>query len=143
MIEGYTLTEEQLEFTGTPKEAVTLALTDPDRHPVLCLINGGLITFFVLHKNKGIQRYTDNETAILIRAFSTDFHHQGKGYAKQALQLLPNFVRKEFPEVTEIVLAVNRQNVPAQGLYQKCGYADTGVRVIGRKGEQFVMSSPL
>ncbi|MCU9613251.1 GNAT family N-acetyltransferase [Caldibacillus lycopersici] len=139
-ITNYLITEEQLRYTGAPKDAVALAQEEPERYPILAMENNQLVTFFVLHPNEGVKPYTENEKAILVRAFSTDYRHQGKGYAKLALQLLPNFVRENFPEINEIVLAVNLQNVAAQELYKKSGFVDEGRRTMGRKGVLIVMS---
>ncbi|MEK5393287.1 GNAT family protein [Margalitia sp. FSL K6-0131] len=140
LIEQYTLSEEQLCFTATPKDCVELSKKDPERYSILAIEGEQLVTFFVLHKNEGVKPYSNNKHAILLRAFSTDFHHQGKGYAKQALMLLPEIVRSHFPEMNEIVLAVNLKNEVAQGLYKKCGFVDEGVRMMGEKGELIIMS---
>ncbi|MGE7874150.1 GNAT family N-acetyltransferase [Bacillus paramycoides] len=140
MINQYTLSEEQLCYTGVPKESVKLSNEDSDRHSILAMKDDEFVTFFVLHKNEGVKPYTDNEKSVLIRAFSTDFHHQGKGYAKQALKILPEFVRNNFLGINEIVLAVNVKNLAAQSLYKKCGFCDNGVRRTGRKGELIIMS---
>ncbi|MFJ7647268.1 GNAT family N-acetyltransferase [Lysinibacillus sp. NPDC097279] len=143
LIEQYQLTEEQLEFTGTPQECLELAKADANRHSILAIDEGKLVVFFVLHRNEGVKPYSNNENAILIRAFSTDNRHQGKGYAKKALMLLPEFVKEHFSGINEIVLAVNVKNEAAQGLYKKCGYIDKGERVMGIKGELIVMSYEL
>lgn len=140
LIENYELTEEQLRFTGIPRECIKLCEKDPDRFSILAIDNDQLVTFFNLHRNEGVKPYSQNRHAILLRAFSTDARHQGKGYAKRALKLLPQFVNKEFPYVDEIVLAVNIANSAAQSLYKKCGYMDKGVRKMGEKGELIVMS---
>ena len=139
-IEQYVITEEQLRFTGTPQENIMLSNSDADRYPILVMENEQLVTFFVLHKNEGVKPYSNNNKAILIRAFSTDFHHQGKGYATMALQQLPDFVKAHFNEINELVLAVNSKNDVAQNLYKKCGYIDEGVRTMGTRGELIVMS---
>lgn len=78
IINQYTLSEEQLCYTGLPKKLVKLSSEDSDRHSILAMKDNELVTFFVLHKNDGVKPYTNNEKSILIRAFSTDFHHQGK-----------------------------------------------------------------
>lgn len=142
-IEQYQLTDEQLEFTGTPKECLELSKEDRDRHSILAIDEEKLVVFFVLHRHEGIKPYSNNKNAILIRAFSTDNRYQGKGYAKKALMLLPDFVRRNYTDVNEIVLAVNVKNLAAQGLYKKCGYRDNGGRVMGIKGELIVMSYDL
>lgn len=54
--------------------------------------------------------------------------------------LLRDFVKSEFPSCDEIVLAVNHKNFPAQKLYAKVGFKDTGRRKIGPIGEQFILS---
>jgi len=99
-----------------------------------------LVTFFVLHEKEGVTPYSSNEQALLIRSFSTDFYEQGKGYAKTALQLLPDFVRKHFPYINELVLGVNVPNRAAQELYKRCGFVDEGRQAMGLRDELKVMS---
>ncbi|MFS0864662.1 GNAT family N-acetyltransferase [Fredinandcohnia sp. 179-A 10B2 NHS] len=139
-IEQYQLTEEQLRYTCTPKDAVLLEKEDPSRYSILAMENNTLVTFFVLHRNEGVKPYSNNEKAILVRAFSTDFRHLGKAHAKKSLELLPTFVREHFSDINEIVLAVNLKNFAAQSLYKKCGYIDEGERRMGPKGELIIMS---
>ncbi|WP_075980586.1 GNAT family N-acetyltransferase [Bacillus massilinigeriensis] len=140
LVEDYQLSEEQLYFTGMPMDCIKQSIKDPDRYSVLTIEEEKLVTFFDLHKNEGAKPYSKNTNSILLRAFSTDFRHQGKGYAKNALTLLPDFVKEHFREMNEIVLAVNVRNEAAQVLYKKCGFIDEGARKIGMKGEQIVMS---
>lgn len=99
-----------------------------------------LTTFFALHKNEGIKPYSDNENAILLRSLSTDTYCQGKGYAKQALMILPNFIKENFKDINEIVLTVNVKNKVAQELYKKIGFKDEGLRKMGKKGELIIMN---
>lgn len=140
LIENYTLSGEQLRFTGTPKDSIDLSNTEENRYSILAVENEQLVTFFSLHKGEGVNPFSPNDDAILIRSFSTDFHQQGKGYGKKALMLIPEFVRSNFIGIDEIVLAVNIKNEIAQALYKKCGYIDEGVRKMGRSGELIVMS---
>lgn len=139
-IEEYQITEDQLRFTGKPTDCVQLSNEDVDRYSILAMEADQLVTYFDLHKNEGVKPYSDNNKAILIRAFSTDARHLGKGYAKRALSLLPDFVKMHFPEINEMVLAVNVGNGVAQALYKKCGFVDEGERRMGPKGELIVMS---
>ncbi|MFT9819383.1 GNAT family N-acetyltransferase [Lysinibacillus sp. NPDC056185] len=140
LIERYTITEEQLRYTMSPKESIELVKQDKNRHAILVLDEDKLVTFFVLHENDGVKPYSSNEHAILIRAFSTDFYEQGKGYAKAALQLLPDFVLQHFPNINELVLGVNLPNTAAQSLYKKCGFVDEGRLAKGFRDEIKVMS---
>ncbi len=77
---------------------------------------------------------------MLLTSLSVNHAHQGKGYAKQGMLLLKSFVKAEFPTCNEIVLAVNHKNVPAQKLYKKVGFKDTGKRKMGPIGEQLILS---
>lgn len=139
-IETYTLTDEQLLFTGIPKDSIEFSQAEDNHYPILALDNDQMVTFFALHTFEGVEPYSKNANAILIRTFSTDFHHQRKGYAKQALALIPAFVAEHFVEINEIVLAVNIKNDVAQALYAKCGFVDNGVRTMGHRGELIVLS---
>ena len=139
-IDEYEIKEEQLRFTTSPKEVTLLVKEDPDRFGILAMVDEKLVTYFNLHKNEGVKPYSDNPHAILLRAFSTNQRYVGKGYAKQALKVLPSFVKEHFPEIDEIVLAVNLNNDVAQNLYRKSGFVDEGVRRMGVKGELIVMS---
>ena len=139
-INSYNLTEEQLRYTGHPIECVELGEVDKDRYSILGIEGEELVTFFCLHKNEGVKPYSNNRNAILLRAFSTDTYFQGKGYAKQALMLLPNFIKENFEDINEIVLAVNVKNEVAQELYKKYGFKDEGLRKMGKKGELIIMS---
>ncbi|WGT38437.1 GNAT family protein [Lysinibacillus sp. 1 U-2021] len=140
LVEQYTLTEEQLRYTKSPKESIALAKQDHSRHAILAMDGNKLVTFFVLHEKEGVTPYSSNEHALLIRSFSTDFYEQGKGYAKTALQLLPDFVRKHFPLINELVLGVNVPNRAAQELYKRCGFVDEGRQAMGLRNELKVMS---
>lgn len=140
LVEDYLLTEEQLNYTDTPQACVEKQKMDSSRHSILAMENDQLVTFFTLHEKDGVKPYSENAAAILLRAFSTDFRHVGQGYAQKSLKLLPAFVEAHFPNVNEIVLAVNATNSAAQYLYEKCGFVDEGVRTMGKKGELLIMS---
>ncbi|MEK5267629.1 MULTISPECIES: GNAT family N-acetyltransferase [unclassified Heyndrickxia] len=138
-LDNYTITDDQLRFTGHPDEAIALAKDDPERHPVVAVRHNMITNFFVLHEKNGARPYTSHPHAILLRTFSTDFHQQGKGYARQCLKQLPHFVRTHFPEIEQMVLGVNTENVAAQNLYRQAGFVDEGGRMFGKKGELIIM----
>lgn len=140
LIQNYYLPDEQLHYSATPKESIEVSKEDKDRYPVLGIDNNELVVFFILHENDGVRPYSGRENAVLLRSFSTNYKHQGQGYAKQSLQQLPDFMRVHLPHIDTIVLAVNVNNTAAQSLYKKSGYIDEGVRVEGAKGELIVMN---
>ncbi|WP_258435330.1 hypothetical protein [Heyndrickxia coagulans] len=49
-LDNYTITDDQLRFTGHPDEAIALAKDDPERHPVVAIRHGRITNFFVLHE---------------------------------------------------------------------------------------------
>ncbi|MFZ3590701.1 GNAT family N-acetyltransferase [Bacillus sp. DJP31] len=142
-LQDYHLSGEQLNFTAHPLEALIKCQGEPKRHPIVILYNNVPAGFFVLHLGDGAKEYSENKKAILLRAYSISTPFQGEGIAKRSLILLPTFVNEHFPEINEIVLAVNLKNTIAQKLYFTCGFVDTCKRVIGRAGEQYILQMKL
>lgn len=134
----YKLTESQLEFTSHPKDALLACEKDKGRRPIVILEKGQTAGFFVLYQGEELSKYTANPNAILLRAYSVAHPFQSSGIALRSLELLPGFVLKHFPHVDEIVLAVNLRNKAAQRVYLRSGFEDSGRKLMGRKGEQFV-----
>jgi RimJ/RimL family protein N-acetyltransferase len=138
-LKKFQLPPEQLEFTAMPIEALAVAIKDTHRNSVVVLREDIPVGFFVLSDGLDIKEYTNNPNAFILRAFSIDYLDQRKGYAKEALRLLPDFVRENFRGKTEIALAVNDRNISARKLYMKQGFVDQGKRKMGRKGEQWIL----
>ncbi|MFF2017518.1 GNAT family N-acetyltransferase [Paenibacillus sp. NPDC058177] len=134
------LPEEQEQFTGMPADTLEEAIVDENRTAVVILEGERPVGFFILHVGKGISNFYPNHSGVmLLRAFLVDYAHQGKGYAKSALLLLPNFIRLHFPSIRAIVLAVNERNLPADRLYTQAGFVDHGMRRTGEKGLQRIL----
>ncbi|MDT0160978.1 GNAT family N-acetyltransferase [Bacillus sp. AG4(2022)] len=142
-LKGYQLPEEQLGFTSMPVPAIEACLQEDDRHPIIIQYGEDIAGFFVLHGKGGAIKYSPNEQAMLLRAYSISASYQGKGIAGESLRLLPDFVKKHFPDKNEIVLGVNHSNHAAQHVYKKAGFIDQGLRITGKKGEQYVLHMQL
>jgi len=138
-LSAFHLPEEQKQFTALPDEVLSESMRDPNRHPIVITAGEEPVGFFILHHGKEIHTYTINESALLLRAFSIDHAHQGKGYAKAAMMLLPEFTVKHFLDFTEIVLVVNARNLAAKRLYEKTGFQDQGITRMGKNGLQHVL----
>ncbi|MGY0693397.1 GNAT family N-acetyltransferase [Virgibacillus sp. FSP13] len=134
----YSLLTDQLNYTAHPLDAIEKCSSDVGRYPVVIRHHHIPVGFFVLHDWGGARKYSNNEKAILLRAYSIDSRYQRKGIATQSIRILPSFIKNYFPGKDEIVLAVNHNNIHAQRVYKKSGFRDNGGRVVGRKGEQFV-----
>lgn len=139
LLENYSLLKEQQRYTAFPLDALQKCETEPDRHPVMILYGAHPAGFFVLHGWEGVKEFSDNEHAILLRAYSVNSTFQGKGIATNSMRLLPLFVKKYFPQKNEIILAVNHANQIAQNVYKNGGFVDKGIRAMGREGEMLIL----
>ncbi|HYK73446.1 MAG TPA: GNAT family N-acetyltransferase, partial [Pseudoneobacillus sp.] len=135
----FQLPKEQHQFTGLPIEVLDVSMKDEKRFPIVIVNSEEAVGFFVLHYGEDIKSFSTNPNALLLRALSINFIHQGKGYAKMAMQQLPEFVLNNFPDINEIVLAVNERNNGAKTLYEKTGFEDRGERRIGNIGPQYLL----
>jgi RimJ/RimL family protein N-acetyltransferase len=138
-IRNFTLDEPQKSFVFLPSAAIDWSIQDINCFPVVVLIDDEPVGFFVLHHSEEIINFTDNVNAIFLRAFSIDWKHQGIGYAGLAMNILPKFVLNHFPQVDEIVLTVNENNLPAKRLYEKSGFLYKGKNKNGRSGIELGM----
>lgn len=135
-LQSYQLPEEQELYTALPIHRLD---STEGQYPIIITADNKPVGFFVLHENAYIHEYTANPHAFMLTAFSIDYAQQGQGYAATGLQLLKSFVPQHFPACNEIVLAVNHKNIPAQRLYMKAGFIDTGRRHKGIIGEQYIL----
>ncbi|MFJ7747548.1 GNAT family N-acetyltransferase [Peribacillus sp. NPDC097295] len=133
------LPKDQAVYSALPEQSLRYCDEDPDRHPIVVLVDEAPVGFFVLHIGEAIKPFTENERAILLRGFLIDHNHQGKKYGRKALEILPGFATDLFPGKDCIVLAVNVRNVAAKALYSKSGFQDTGVKKEGRSGWMHIM----
>lgn len=136
-LRSFQLPEVQEQFTSLP---INYMEEIEGQHRVVITYDNRPVGFFILHTTDRVKEYTVNPNAMLLTSLSINHSEQGKGYAKQAMGLLRKFVLDEFPASNEIVLVVNHKNNPAQKLYEKVGFQDTGQRKIGPIGEQYIMN---
>lgn len=135
----YHLSTDQLMYTAHPKEALAKEAFEARRHGIVILFQHHVAGFFVLEDGESLKMYSDNQQALLLCSYSIAYKMQGRGIAKQSLLQLPAFLNCHFPKKNEVVLGVNHQNMIAQHVYQQCGFVDSGKRIIGKKGEQYVL----
>ncbi|WP_438317085.1 GNAT family N-acetyltransferase [Sporosarcina sp. FA9] len=138
-LKEFELPTEKAQYTSF--SAVILEKLTDDQYPIVILSNDEPVGFFLLQSTDRVKEFTDNPRALLLTALSIDNSKQGKGLAKGAMNLIKQFVNQEFSEYDEIILAVNHKNIPAQNLYKRVGFSDTGKRKIGKIGEQFIFNT--
>ncbi|CAG9610628.1 GNAT family N-acetyltransferase [Pseudoneobacillus rhizosphaerae] len=137
VLNSFELPEEQGQFTSLP---INYKEVTDGQYRIVILCDTEPVGFFLLHSTDRVKEYSSNPKAMLLTSLSINHQKQGKGYAKQAMLELQEFVESEFPNCNEIVLVVNHKNIPAQQLYLKVGFQDTGERKMGPIGEQYVMN---
>lgn len=141
---SFQLPPEQAQFTGLPEETLQDTCDDHSKMGVVIARGDRAVGFFVLHTGEGIADFfQDYSGAVLLRAFLMDYASQGQGFAKAAMALLPDFIRRHYPEAQQIVLAVNERNIPAGQLYARAGFQDYGLRRSGSKGPQLILQYEL
>lgn len=136
-LNSFVLPKEQEQFTALPNNYKEVTV---GQYRIVIFNEKEPVGFFLLHSTDRVKDYSSNPHAMLLTSLSINQAEQGKGYAKQAMLLLKQFVTNEFPKCNEIVLAVNHKNIAAQHLYLKVGFEDTGIRKNGPIGEQLIMN---
>ncbi|MFS0785556.1 GNAT family N-acetyltransferase [Shouchella sp. 1P09AA] len=138
-LQAFQLPPEQIQFSALPN--TYLRTIEPGQHRIVITdATDQPVGFFLLHETERVQEYSSNPQAMLLTTLTVNQCEQGKGYANQAMDLVSTYIQTHFPDKNEMVLAVNKKNIPAQNLYTKSGFFDTGERRVGRIGEQMVMS---
>ncbi|MGA9288372.1 MAG: GNAT family N-acetyltransferase, partial [Anaerobacillus sp.] len=102
-LKGFSLEENQLQYTSMPIPAYEKCLIDRNRLPVVIMGNGRVVGFFVLDQGEDVASYSANPYAILLRAFSVNLSEQGMGYGRASIGQLKPIVRDRFTECNEIV----------------------------------------
>nr|WP_269448723.1 GNAT family N-acetyltransferase [Metabacillus kandeliae] len=142
-LSSFLLPDDQAQFTGMPSDMLENSRKDQSKTPVVLTAGEMPVGFFLLESSARIFDYSSNPFSMLLAAFSVNYQHQGKGYAKKGLLLLPSFMAAHFPECTAIVLGVNKRNIRAYQLYLKAGFIDEGKIKMGPLGEQHILSLAL
>lgn len=138
---NYRLDENQLQYTSTA-EAALRRIADRStglEFPVTIFRDGIPCGFFTLDFGEDKKELTGYENSVLFRSLSIHPEMQGKGIGKAVMQETDDFIRKNFKDCHEIVLACNQNNSSAYRLYLKTGYRYEGKTRMGRSGPQYIM----
>jgi GNAT superfamily N-acetyltransferase len=130
--------EDQQQFVGAIDDI--LPIINAQIRPHVILADDQVVGFFLI--DTVYVQINDIATlqSLGLRKFFIDKQHQGKGYAKQTLQRLPDYLAITYPHHTDIFLTVNCNNSTAKNLYLKNGFQDTNALYLGGpSGPQHVM----
>ena len=102
----YVLSEEQLQFTASPENALERIKdrNDGKKYAICIFFEEAIAGFFVLDTSDDKKEITDNDDEILLRSLSINPIFQGNGFGKNAMLLLPNFVKIVFQIVMKLYL---------------------------------------
>lgn len=140
-IENYAI--EENPYTVMPMDGMTESLHEYEKHPILILNEEEMVGFFILQTGESILKYTSNPHAILLKAHSVDKRYQKQGYGKASMEKLPEFIKKYFSSINEIILLIDYDNISGQMMYLKSGFKDTKNKVKELDGYKFVYSKSL
>ncbi len=130
---------EQSEFTVGNIDDVISSLKEHE-HPHLIISNGVVAGFFLLDLSYTETYGFSDSKALGVRALLVDHRFQGQGVATKAINLLPSYVVKHYPDFQVLQLTVNCRNKPAYNCYCKCGFEDIGELYLGGPvGPQHIM----
>lgn len=125
---------DQILFSGTVAQAFEAKEDGVDFHAILT--EDTPIGFFKIDRTYGIAK----ENELGLRGFMIDRHHQGKGYATQAVRALAGYVPRHYPQCSSLALTVDMQNTAAIACYRMGGFTITGQTYFGGLfGPQIVM----
>jgi len=130
--------EDQQPFVGAIDDI--LAIINAQIRPHVILVDHQVIGFFLIDTVYAQSNDFATRQSLGLRKFFIDKHHQGKGYAKQTLLRLPEYLTAAFPNHGDVFLTVNCKNDNAKSLYLKSGFQDTNTLYHGGpSGPQHVM----
>ncbi|MBP1144087.1 ribosomal protein S18 acetylase RimI-like enzyme [Pseudomonas sp. PvP027] len=130
------VTQEQIQFSGDIYTALNTLLVRPS--PNICgfalLGDETPVGFFLLKRDDCLPHWAQEDLTATLHALQIDHREQGKGLGKACLQALPAALRLKWPDITQLMLSVDADNLAAIGLYTGQGWVDTGEAYRGRIG---------
>lgn len=103
---SYILDETQSQFSLVPREILDNSeiMENKRRFQYTILHESNVAGFFSLDFSADLQNYSDSANAVLLRALSMNPEFQGKGIAKSAMIMLPDFVKNIFLRLRKLYL---------------------------------------
>jgi RimJ/RimL family protein N-acetyltransferase len=138
LLRQLSVSDEQLKYVAS----IEYLLSHQKSHWHYFLIMSG--DFIVGFFNLDTQYWKNYEFAhkgeFGVRSFFIDRRFQGKGLAKKATKVLPEFLFEKYEHCPSICLTVNCKNPAAYQSYNAGGFVDTGELYLGGSaGPQHIM----
>ncbi len=136
--------DEQLDYAGTTAEAIELAEADTVQDLIgLAIVHESKVVGFLLLRRRSAAPDWAPADAAVMTALRVNFAHQSLGHGRRALELLPSWVRDNWPTTNLLTLAVDDDNAAAIRAYHRAGWVDDGRRYQGRVGAERRMNYSL
>lgn len=136
------VSDAQKPFVGTIDEI--LCNVGPSVRPHVITDNEHIVGFFLLDNH--YQQCVDflEQESLGLRAYFIGQAFQGKGYGKQAVALLKDYLQQHYPQFEAIYLTVNCKNLGAIHCYLQAGFEDTqSLYLGGAAGPQHIFKQNL
>lgn len=128
---------EQKSFSGDIHGALHTLLQQPSSNlRGFALLDGDLPVAFLLLKRPPFLPPWADEDAATLHALQVDARVQGRGYGKACLQALPAVALAAWPQIRQLMLSVDEDNLVAHRLYLSQGWVDSGTAYRGRVGHE-------
>ncbi|MER9281591.1 GNAT family N-acetyltransferase [Mesorhizobium sp. M0522] len=135
------LEPEQEQFVD-PLDLVFLELQGnarPDvEHPFSIVVRHQIVGFFVLREKAALPKWAPRGV-ITLHSLRVGRDYQGNGYGKAATGLASQWISKNRPSVSRLMLTVDEDNAMARHIYLKSGFLDTGATYFDKFGLQNVL----
>lgn len=134
--------EAQLKYVGTIEEILLNASAEV--HPHIIQVEDEIVGLFLIDTTYGQSYDFAASDSLGLRGYFIDSRFQGRGYGKGAVKLMPDYLREQYPEKSDIYLTVNCLNPNARKCYLSGGFVDTEQLYMGgAAGPQHIMHLPL
>jgi GNAT superfamily N-acetyltransferase len=134
-LDGLQILPEQLPFSGDIYCALNTLLVrpSPEIAGFALLVDDEPVGFCLLKRGEFLPHWAAQDSATL-HALQIDHRLQGKGLGKAMLQQLPEAARSLWPDIGQLMLSVDADNLAALHVYVSQGWMDTGEAYKGRIG---------
>ena len=138
------VTEEQTEFGGTFADSLDASLSDSTGAiQGYCFTKDEAPIGIVVLKHTPATADWVPENAVSLHGFKIDVGWQGKGLGKIAFLLALEAASRTWPDIRQLVLAVDADNSTALAVYRSFGMTDSGPIYSGRIGQEHRLTMPI
>lgn len=131
-VKALELEPDQHPYVPPMDQVLSRALRKADVREFVILRGLEVVGYFQLNLSAGeTAHYCGDDGVCGLEAMMIERRLQGRGIGHQALLRLPTLAAQHAPGFHQVNLTVNFSNRPAQKLYRRCGFEDTGLVYAG------------